>query len=99
MDAMEIDKSPTYCDMVFKSNLISFSNDDFQYKALKYFIEEFLHILDKGWIQRSFSDSKCKEEHKSLQGDLGKVGDPILTHEDCRNEEEDCAEEEINGKK
>ena len=68
---------------------MTISNDDFQNKDLKSFIEEVAHILDKGCIQRYFGARKRNEEHKSLQGDLGKVGDPILTDEDCGNKEEE----------
>ena len=72
-----------------ESELMNISNDDFQYKALKYFIEEVAHILDKGWIQSSFGARKRKEEHKSLQGEFWKIGYLILIDEDCRNEEEE----------
>ena len=45
-------------------------NDEFQYKDLKYFIEEVAHILNEWCIQRYFGDRKCKEENNSFQGDL-----------------------------
>ena len=47
-------------------------------EAYKYFIEDFSH-----WCKAR----KHKEEHKSLHGDMGKVGDLIITDEDYRNEE------------
>ena len=55
-------------------------------EALKYFIKEVTHILGEDHIQRFFGARKRKDEHKSIQGDLENVGDPILTNEDCINE-------------